>query len=83
MKMSLTNIAQSQSNSQLDSVKQTNLKRVFEYALIVINFQTQEAQELTAAFRGIPTVLDWEAWLSGWNSCDYYLMLAPQLIDVI
>ena len=82
MKMSATNIAQNPASFQATTTKVKG-EKVYEYALTVVNFQDQDAQNLTAAFRGQPTYLDWENWLLGWNNCNYYLIQQPQLIDII
>ena len=82
MKMSATNIAQKTASFQATAT-QVKSEKVYEYAFTLMNFQDQDAQELTAAFRGQPTYLDWENWLLGWNNCDYYLTQQPRLIDII
>ena len=82
MKMSATNIAQKSASFQATTTK-VKAEKVYEYALTVVNFQDKDAQQLTAAFRGQPTYLDWKNWLVGWNGCDYYLTQQPRLIDII
>ena len=82
MKMLTTNIAQKSASFQATAT-QVKTEKVYEYAFTLMNFQDKDAQELTAAFRGQPTYLDWENWLLGWNSCDYYLLAKPRLIDII
>ena len=80
--MLTTNITQKSASIQSTATK-VKAEKVYEYAFTLVNFQDQDAQKLTAAFRGQPTYLDWENWLAGWNNCDYYLTQQPRLIDII
>ncbi|MEM8832155.1 MAG: hypothetical protein AAGE96_22800 [Cyanobacteria bacterium P01_G01_bin.19] len=78
--MTLTNIAQSSSDFQL---QQLTGATVYEYALTVANVEDNDTQQLTAAFTSIPTLQDWLQWLDGWFSCGYSLQSTPQLVRAI
>lgn len=57
---------------------------VYEYSFSLINTTDNDTQDnLTAAFTFIPTLIDWQEWLSGWISCGYSLSSSPQLIRTI
>jgi hypothetical protein len=75
MKMLSTNIAQ--------TIDQVQSQTVYEYALTVVNSDDRDTQILTAAFTFIPSVTDFQQWLSGWISCGYFLSSTPQLINVV
>ena len=77
MQMLTTTIAQSSASIQ------PSIRRVYEYALTVVNSTDNDTQELTAAFTSIPSSQDIQQWLSGWNSCGYSLSSQPQLIRTI
>ena len=75
--MSQTILAQSPASIQ------STTKKVYEYALTVIDPQDNDTHKLTAAFTFIPSPHDWQQWLSGWCSCGYQLQSQPQLIRTI
>lgn len=56
---------------------------VYEYSFTVHNSKDKDTRELIAAFTSIPSLQDWQQWLSGWNSCDYFLSSSPNLIRTI
>ncbi|MEN9871856.1 MAG: hypothetical protein RLZZ171_2848 [Cyanobacteriota bacterium] len=71
-----TNIAQ--------TIDQVQSQTVYEYSFSLINTTDNDTQDnLTAAFTFIPTLIDWQEWLSGWISCGYSLSSSPQLIRTI
>ena len=78
--MTLTNIAQSSSDFQLQESTATT---VYEYALTLANAEDNDTQQLIAAFTSMPTLQDWLQWLDGWFSCGYSLQSIPQLIHII
>lgn len=71
------NIAQSPAELQAP------IKRVYEYALTIVNATDNDTQELTAAFTSIPSSEDIQQWLMGWNSCGYSLTAQPILLRTI
>jgi hypothetical protein len=75
--MTLTNAVQSFPKAQ------KNQQPVYEYSFTVLNLENKDAQALTAAFIGVPSLQDWDNWLKGWNSCNYYLRSQLKLINVI
>ena len=77
MLMFSTNIAQTTASFQVQS------DRVYEYALTVSNSIDNDIQELVAAFTFIPSLEDWQQWLSGWFDCGYSLNKQPVLIRTI
>ena len=76
--MSLSTIANPASTTQ-----KSRTFTVYEYSLTVHNPEDNDTQELTAAFTSIPLLQDWQQWLNGWNSCDYFLNSQPILIRTI
>ena len=56
---------------------------VYEYSLTVHNSEDNDTRELIAAFAFIPSLQDWQQWLAGWNSCDYFLVASPNLVRTI
>jgi hypothetical protein len=77
MKMFSTTIAQSTQSVQ------SKISLVYEYSLVVLNPEDNDTQLLNAAFSSLPSLEDWQNWLSGWNSCGYSLLAKPQLIRTI
>ena len=73
--MTLTTITQS------DSQVQSSI--VYEYSLTVANPEDQDTQHLTAAFTSVPTSIDWQQWLSGWQISGYSLSTEPVLIRTL
>lgn len=74
--MLLTNIAQTTGKIQSQTV--------YEYSFSLINTEDNDTQSnLTAAFTKIPTLQDWQQWLSGWIDCGYSFSSTPLLINVI
>ena len=71
----IANSSVSRSLQQLD-------RKVFEFSFDVIDCDG-DIQNLTAAFVGFPSDLDWSNWLSGWSNIGYSLLGSPQLIDII
>jgi hypothetical protein len=65
------------------TIDQVQSQTVYEYALTVVNSDDRDTQILTAAFTFIPSVADFQQWLSGWISCGYFLSSTPQLINVV
>ena len=60
--MSTTILAQTTASIQAQS------NQVYEYALTVVNPIDKDTQTLIAAFSSLPSLKDWQHWLSGWNS---------------
>ena len=56
---------------------------VYEYSFTVHNSEDNDTRELIAAFVGVPSTKDWQQWLAGWNSCDYFLVASPNLVRTI
>jgi hypothetical protein len=56
---------------------------VYEYSFTVFNQQYNDTQKLTAAFVSMPTIQDWQQWLTGWFNCGYLLSSSPQLINIL
>lgn len=75
--MTLTTISQSTPQVLSQSV-------VYEYSYSLINKDDNDIQDnMTAAFRHIPTTNDWANRLSGWSSIGYQFHSQPQLIRII
>ena len=65
------------------SILTQSTSQVYEYSLTVVDPTNNDSQKLVAAFSSIPTLQDWQQWLSGWNDTGYQLQLQPQLIRTI
>jgi hypothetical protein len=79
--MSSSNILTKNSTSNFFA---SNSTTVYEYSLTLINTIDHDIQDnLTAAFTHIPTLNDWQQWLSGWTDCGYKLQSQPQLLRTI
>ena len=65
------------------STQQVQTFDVYEYSFSLINPDTQDIQEnLTAAFKRLPSQDDWKAWLDGWIKCGYRFYSVPRLINI-
>ena len=56
---------------------------VYEYSFSLFNPDTHDIQEnLTAAFKRLPSQDDWKAWLVGWIDCGYRFYSVPRLVNI-
>ena len=79
--MSTSTIART--NVSLQQSASIDTKQVYEYALVLNHPDNNDTQLLTAAFDSLPTLQDWQSWLSGWISQGYALQAQPLLVRVI
>ena len=65
------------------STQQVQTFDVYEYSFSLINPDTQDIQEnLTAAFKCLPSQQDWLDFLAGWIDCGYRFDSVPRLVNI-